>query len=116
MFRFLSIIELPARGEYRMCISRLRLATRVLLGILVLSWTFLPAHAQPRPGAERRQQGPPPWAFPVQLPGEPASDDDIPRHLPGSNATFSLTRIRDLFVVPDWYPDDHPVMPEVVAH
>jgi len=62
-----------------------------------------------------RQQGPPPWAFPVQLPGEPASDDGIPRHLIGSSATFSLTRIRDLFVVSDWYPDDHPLMPEVVA-
>src|SRR6202790_2771716 len=36
-----------------MCISRLRFATRVLFGILVLSCTFLPAHAQSRPGAER---------------------------------------------------------------
>jgi RES domain-containing protein len=46
MCRFLTIIEPPARGENSMCISRLRFATRVLLGILVLSWTFLPAHAQ----------------------------------------------------------------------
>jgi hypothetical protein len=36
-----------------MCISRLRFSTRVVLGILGLSWTFLPAHAQLRPGAER---------------------------------------------------------------
>ncbi len=26
------------------------------------------------------------------------------------------TQERDLFFVPDWHPDDHPAMPDVVAH
>jgi cytochrome c553 len=29
---------------------------------------------------------------------------------------FTLTQIRDLFSVPDWRPDDHPAMPEIVKH
>src|ERR1700676_4551610 len=41
-----------------MCISRLRFATRVLFGILVLSCTFLPAPAQSGPGAERSVANP----------------------------------------------------------
>jgi hypothetical protein len=45
--------EPPARGELDMCISPLHRAARVLLGILLLSWTFLPAHAQSRLDAER---------------------------------------------------------------
>ena len=38
-----------------MCISRLRCAVRVLLGICLLSWTLLPARAQPNQGLERRE-------------------------------------------------------------
>jgi cytochrome c553 len=59
---------------------------------------------------------PPPWAYPVNPPGlQPAPDDGTLRHVPGSSVAFTLTQIRDLFSVPDWNPDDHPQMPEVVA-
>ena len=37
-------------------------------------------------------------------------------HLPGSKATYTKGEINDLFVVPDWYPDIHPPMPDIVAH
>lgn len=61
--------------------------------------------------------GPPDWAYPVNPPGLKAPPDDgVARHVPGSTASFTLTQIRDLFNVPDWYPDDHPAMPEPVAH
>jgi cytochrome c553 len=60
---------------------------------------------------------PPPWAYPVNPPGaQPAADDGTVRHVRGSTRAFTLTQIRDLFNVPDWHPDDHPPMPEAVAH
>ena len=58
----------------------------------------------------------PPAAYPVNLPGlTPAPDNGIPRHVPDSDARFTLTQIRDLFFAPDWHPEDHPSMPEIVA-
>ena len=33
-----------------------------------------------------------------------------------SSQGFTLTQIRDLYSIPDWYPGDHPPMPEIVAH
>ena len=59
----------------------------------------------------------PAWAYPVNPPGlQPAPDDGTPRHVPGSAAAFTLTQIRDLYKVPDWHPNDHPPLPEVVDH
>lgn len=59
----------------------------------------------------------PPWAYPVNPPGTQAPPDDgVARRLPGSSAAFSLTQIRDLFAAPDWHPNDHPPMPEIVSH
>src|SRR5271165_5283591 len=60
---------------------------------------------------------PPAWAFAVNPPGsKPAPDDGSLQHVPGSTASFTLTQLRDLFNAPDWYPDDHPAMPDPVAH
>jgi cytochrome c553 len=39
----------------------------------------------------------------------------MPIALSGSNATFSWKQARDLFVAPDWHPDAHPAMPDIVA-
>lgn len=59
----------------------------------------------------------PPWAYPVNPPGTQAPPDDgVARRVPGSNAAFTLTQIRDLFAAPDWHPNDHPSMPEIVSH
>jgi cytochrome c553 len=72
--------------------------------------------------------GPPPyWAFAINPPAKdsaadtPAADADAaetsakPQHVPGSTATFTLTQIADLFSAPDWHPEAHPAMPEIVA-
>lgn len=67
-------------------------------------------------GAAVAADQPPPWAFPVNPPGiQPEPDEGMPRQVPGSDARFTLTRIRDLFNAPDWHPSDHPPMPEIVA-
>ena len=67
-------------------------------------------------GAATAADQPPPWAYPVNPPGLlPAPDAGMSMRVPGSDASFTLTRIRDLFDAPDWHPGDHPPMPEIVA-
>ena len=62
----------------------------------------------------------PAWAYPGNPPAgtapSPATVDESPLHLPGSEAAYTRAEVKDLFAPPDWYPDDHPTMPEVVAH
>jgi len=70
--------------------------------------------------------GPPPWAYgfasaagtnsPASPAAPPVQDDGTPKRLPGSSASFTLPQIRDGFGPADWYPGDHPQMPEIVAH
>jgi cytochrome c553 len=77
---------------------------------------------------------PPPWAYGFAAPASatpaapaapaggrgaaPAAPapDESQKHLTGSNGAFTLAQIRDAFGPADWYPGDHPPMPEVVAH
>jgi cytochrome c553 len=47
---------------------------------------------------------------------ESALEQTRPRRLPGSDQAFSMLEIRDGQNVIDWFPGDHPPMPEVVAH
>jgi cytochrome c553 len=58
----------------------------------------------------------PTWAYPWAPDFKAAPDDGIPRHVPDSAATFTIMQERDLFFAPDWHPEDHPAMPDVVAH
>jgi cytochrome c553 len=58
----------------------------------------------------------PAWAYPWAPDFKAAPDDGVPRHVPDSSASFTVTQERDLFFVPDWHPDDHPAMPDIVAH
>ena len=46
---------------------------------------------------------------------KPAFDDGSLRYVPGSSRAYTLSQLRDFFMAPDWHPDDHPVMPDVVA-
>jgi cytochrome c553 len=47
---------------------------------------------------------------------EDATEQTKPRHVDGSGATYSLVDIRDGANVIDWFPGDHPAMPNVVVH
>jgi cytochrome c553 len=63
------------------------------------------------------QQAPPPWAYPVLAPGvKPPPDDGLEKTVPGSKTSFTRKQISDLFNAHDWFPEDHPTMPDVVAH
>lgn len=58
----------------------------------------------------------PAWAYPWAPDFKAAPDDGVPKHVPDSDAAFTITQERDLFFVPDWHPADHPPMPDAVAH
>ncbi len=64
-------------------------------------------------------QGPeklPLWAYPDHFSqASSAANRAEVEHLPGSKASYTRAEIGDLFVVPDWYSDIHPPMPDVVA-
>lgn len=68
---------------------------------------------------------PPPWAYGYEGPPEPgakapppgpANTDQTPRSLPGAKEQFARAQISNRFGPADWYPEDHPTMPDVVAH
>ena len=58
----------------------------------------------------------PAWAYPWVPDFKIAPADDVLQHVPDSAASFTVKQERDLFFVPDWHPEDHPAMPDVVAH
>jgi cytochrome c553 len=66
---------------------------------------------------------PPGWAYgfppagtPAAAPATPAAPDTSVKHLPGSTSAFTRAQISDRFGPADWYPGDHPSMPDIVAH
>jgi cytochrome c553 len=65
--------------------------------------------------------GPPFWAYgvppgPPPAPAAPAAPDTSMKHLPGNSLEFTRAQISNGFGPADWYPGDHPAMPDVVAH
>jgi cytochrome c553 len=67
----------------------------------------------------------PDWAYAIPAPpdnaargGAPAAaaPDTSPKQLPGSALTFTRQQISDGFGPADWFPSDHPSMPDIVAH
>src|SRR6185312_10234305 len=69
---------------------------------------------------------PPPWAYgfttpvpPGTPPAEPTPQqvlDNVTLHtLPGSKFSFTRAQIADRYGPADWFPEDHPAMPEIVA-
>ena len=62
------------------------------------------------------QESPPAWAYAANPPDfKLLPDDGTIRRVPGSNAGYTLTQLRDRFLSPDWHPGDYPPRPEIVA-
>jgi cytochrome c553 len=64
----------------------------------------------------------PAWAYAINPPRPadapaptPAPPDPTPKRLSGSTAEFTRAQITNMFAAADWYPGDHPPMPDVVA-
>ena len=64
--------------------------------------------------------GPPVWAYGTDpasaVSGSNTQPDKSLKHLPGTDLEFTEAQIQDPFGPADWFPRDHPVMPDVVAH
>ena len=60
----------------------------------------------------------PSWAYPTvdEGRGGRGPDDGTLLSTPDSDLEFTKTQINDGFNPPDWYPNEHPVMSEIVAH
>jgi cytochrome c553 len=83
-----------------------------LVATLIATAAQIASQASPQ-----TQDAPPAWAYAMAAPDFKApADDGSLRHVPGSSAAWTLTQLRDLFFSPDWHPQEHAAMPEVVAH
>jgi cytochrome c553 len=89
------------------------------LGVLLLGVIACAAAVQAAPSAK------PDWAYAVPGPEDempPRKDDGTVYHLPGSKGAFTYSKIQgrkdgsnERIAPADWYPDEHPVMPKLVA-
>src|SRR5919204_1484610 len=96
----------------------------------ILTIAFLLVLATALVGAQQSGSVPPPWAYGFATPpgaattapaapaapATPPAPDPTMHKLAGSNGSFTLNQIRDQYGPADWYPGDHPQMPEIVAH
>jgi cytochrome c553 len=61
----------------------------------------------------------PDWAFPPSsqtVAIATLADDGKPLHVPGSSRAYTRDEIDSKMDAPDWFPDEHPPMPDIVAH
>jgi cytochrome c553 len=69
--------------------------------------------------ASHTSSDPPLWAYGTDPAAaghnSPQQPDSAPKHLPGTAATFTEGQIQDRFGPADWFPQDHPQMPAIVA-
>ncbi len=59
----------------------------------------------------------PDWAF--LMPDKvqpPATEEEGPQHVPGSDKAYTAKEVDNLANPPDWFPGDHPTPPSVVQH
>jgi cytochrome c553 len=101
---------------------------RIRVWRLALALFLAPAIFAIPPQQGKTNRVPPPWAYGLKTPlGSPPSEEPTPTptdkltvdngkviSLPGSPVSLTLTQMRNQGTV-DWYPDDHPEMPEIVA-
>ncbi len=59
-----------------------------------------------------------PWAYPTNAPTPPAPPNTDPtlHHVPNSTVGLTAKQTTDGFNPPDWHPEDHPKMPDIVGH
>jgi cytochrome c553 len=85
------------------------------LSIAMTLWPLVASAQQPAAPVTEPAESFPAWAYPWVPDFKSAPDDGVARHVPDSDAAFTITQERDLFFVPDWHPGDHPRMPDIVG-
>jgi cytochrome c553 len=85
-----------------------------------LPWAYgfaTPAPEAAPPGGGARGGGAAaPAAAPAPAPAAEPEDRETPRHLPGTNIALAIKDIDNNYAPGDWFPQDHPSMPQIVAH
>jgi cytochrome c553 len=112
-------------GESRCCALPVRgwnlgRPISLALGVLASLGVFISSGAMPQspkesPSPSTSSASFPAWAYPWAPDFKAPPDDGVPRRVPDSAAAFTVTQERDLFLAPDWHPNDHPPMPSIVA-
>jgi cytochrome c553 len=64
------------------------------------AWGVMPPAPPPQPGA---------------APAQPPADDGAVLHIEGSNVGLTRTQLRGIPTIPDWHPEDHGPMPDIVS-
>ena len=95
----------------------------VLAVFAVVALFFAASIAAPPLAAQGQAQAQAPpnplaWAYAVFDPPapEPIPDDPTLLHVAGSDQGFTIKQVRDTGNPVDWFPNDHPPMPAIVAH
>ena len=76
--------------------------------------------------AVQGEDAPPPWAYGFATPVPPGTppappnpaqvlDNTTLHTLPGSKDSFTRAQIANRYAPADWFPEDHPMMPDIVA-
>ncbi len=95
---------------------RIVVSAKIVSGLFLMGGTM--AFAQQAPAAQNAQiTAAEAWAFPVFPPPDPHAtkpDPDKVVRVPGSSRSYQAPRT-NLFNPPDWFPQDHPSMPQIVA-
>jgi len=96
----------------------MRLLLALVLGWLSTALTASAAVAVSAATAPPPRSGVPDWLYPLNPPAptQVAPDDAKPIHVPDSDVAFTAAQLFNLFSVPDWHPQAHAPMPDVVAH
>jgi cytochrome c553 len=111
--------EKERRRLERASTGRARRSVRTLarISICALVLASLPAIRIGAQSAQEWKLPDIPWAFPIRDKVQPVLDERTgPMHVPGSTKAYTQDQIDDLQNPPDWFPDEHPLMPKVVAH
>jgi cytochrome c553 len=118
---------LAGSRRFTRCTSGTRRSWLPITAALVALCSFVVVAAARNQSAKSKAQPghepPPYWAFTVNPPAQashaPAKKPDghTLHHVPGSKQAFTQQQIdAAAFAPPDWHPDGHPPMPEIVAH
>ena len=97
-------------------------------GALVIALLAAPAIIAALPQQSSPTAPPPPWAYGFNTPPTPGEtappaaaggtppDNVTQKHVDGSTLAFTQQQVGDGYGPADWFPSDHPQMPDIVAH
>jgi cytochrome c553 len=90
---------------------------KILISTLATVFLFASTIFGMPPQNEKVASGPPYWAYPVSPPSEqPLKNDGAVHKVPGSGKVLTVPQILDSFNIPDWHPEGHSSMPDIVQH